>query len=200
MLARATARIVDEARRYEEAREGAAATRRWASWAAITPERPEWKAALSFAATMWCPHWPGWSVAERTQACQSLLAPFTPDAANLLAFVESVNSRIRAPRAMAMDPWGTDEALGDSEWVGITWLDFDAALEVRLRRPQGGIVVLRFSWVTNVVCTVPFHGGVPLMWEARIVRESQGDWDARFDFGSRGLLSIRCGDVGRRCE
>lgn len=98
ILARLAERLRDVVVAEEVRREGTTAAKRWQRWAAITPSRPEWSAALQFAAESWRDVWNNWSGDERIAAATWLMSPYEPEPTQLDVFLKAVAGALATGR------------------------------------------------------------------------------------------------------
>lgn len=89
-LASEAATILEQ---LEVEEEGDVAADRWRVWKDLTSRRPEWKAAMSFAAEAFAEHWSAWSSEQRKSVLADLVAPYELSAASFDEFVRHLQAR-----------------------------------------------------------------------------------------------------------
>jgi hypothetical protein len=91
----------------------------------------------------------------------------------------------------------------DVELVGLEWIEPGRDLQLRLRMPRSETAPpydarLICRWAHELRLTLDFpenYGGRPLTWDGRVEQTPDSTWKVRFDFASRGELSLRCSTV-----
>ena len=96
LLARAANRLVDALQSAEIARDGDTAQLNWTVWRRMTPSRPEWAYALSYAERAFSDSWRNWPESKRADVIADLFSPFVADDATTQQFMAELDGlRVR---------------------------------------------------------------------------------------------------------
>jgi hypothetical protein len=97
----------------------------------------------------------------------------------------------------------SQEHFCDVHLLGLEWLEPGRDLQLRLRMPKDKTAPqydarLICRWAHELKLTLDFpedYGGKPFTFDGRVEQRTDGTWKVRFDFASRGELSLRCTSV-----
>lgn len=78
----------------EVQQEGEVAAERWRLWRDLTVERPEWEAALRFAAEAFVERWATWTPEQRGLVIADLVAPYELSTESLGRFLHELEARM----------------------------------------------------------------------------------------------------------
>ena len=78
----------------EVEQEGEVAVERWRLWKDLTAGRPEWEAAIRFAAEAFAQQWATWTQEQRQSVLADLVAPYELSTTSLEKFVHDLEARM----------------------------------------------------------------------------------------------------------
>lgn len=98
----------------------------------------------------------------------------------------------------------SDEQVAQMNWCdlslyGVSWIENGRDVVLNFHIPfSDRKLSLTCQWVRGLRIALEFKsnsGGHALSWNAKVKRNTDGDWDLSFDFGGAGDLSLVCQDL-----
>lgn len=86
----------------------------------------------------------------------------------------------------------------DADLTGIIWIDNGRDLVLKWNTTNNSSRSLTCSWVSAIkieLISADNEGGYPLIWDAQFNQLPTGEWKLCFDFGSRGVIRLKCNEI-----